>query len=327
MASIKDVANAAGVSVATVSRAINQSDLITEETKKKVYDAIEKLGYQSNVLGKSLRMGQTKIIMVMLSSLANTFCSSVIHSIDKIAGSKGYYTMICTTEGVPEKESYYINFAKNGLFDGIIVLNSTLNKEQMCELSKTIPVVQCSEFTDTTHTPYVSIDNEQAAYDAVKMLIHNGRRKIVFHTVDNNLISTSERLKGYKRALGENHIAFDENLVVCGNYGYRNAVRIFEDYIAGGNSFDAIFAVSDRMASGAMHAVISSGLKVPSDVEIIGFDNTDISYTSTPQITTVSQPHFMLGKCAFELLEKVIHKEETENIILDHQIIVRNSTK
>ena len=327
MASIKDVARVAGVSVATVSRAINQSGIITEKTKKKVYDAIEKLGYQSNVLGKSLRMGETKIIMVMLSSLANTFCSSVIRSIDKIAGSKGYYTMICTTEGVHEKESYYINFAQNGLFDGIIVLNSTLNQEQMSELSKTIPVVQCNEFTDTKHTPYVSIDNEKAAYDAVKMLIDNGRKRIVLHTVDNNLISTSERLKGYKRVLAENNIVFDENLVVCGNYGYRNAVRIFEGYIAGGNSFDAIFAVSDRMASGAMHAVISSGLKVPYDVEIIGFDNTDISYTSTPQITTVSQPHFMLGKCAFELLEKVIHKEKTENIILEHKIVVRNSTK
>lgn len=326
MASIKDVAKVAGVSVATVSRTINQSGLITEETKKKVWNAIEKLGYQSNVLGKSLRMGETKIIMVMLSSLANTFCSSVIRTIDKIAGSKGYYTMICTTEGVPEKENYYINFAKNGLFDGIIVLNSTLNKEQMRELSKTIPVVQCNEFTDTENTPYVSIDNEKAAYDAVKMLIDNGRKRIVLHTVDNSLISTSERLKGYKRALSENNIAFDENLVVCGNYGYRNAVRMFEDYIAGGNSFDAIFAVSDRMASGAMHAVLSSGLKVPYDVEIIGFDNTDISYTSTPQITTVSQPHFMLGKCAFELLEKVIRKEKTENIILGHKIVVRNST-
>ena len=327
MASIKDVAKMSGVSVATVSRVINQSGVVTEETKKCVFDAIERLGYKPNLFGKSLRGRETKIIMVMLSSLANTFCASVIRSIDKIAGSKGYYTMVCTTDGDAEKESYYINFATNGLFDGIIVLNSTLDQQQMAKLSKTMAVVQCNEFTDTQNTPYVSIDNEKAAYDAVKMLIDNGRKRIVFNTVDNNLVSTSERFKGYKRALSESKIAFDKSLVVCGNYGYRNAVRVFEDFIAQGNSFDAVFSISDRMASGAMHAVISNGLKVPYDVEIIGFDNTDISYTSTPELTTVSQPHFMLGKCAFELLEKVMHKEKTENIILEHKIVVRNSTK
>lgn len=327
MASIKDVAKAAGVSVATVSRVINKNGVVTDETRQNVLDAVEKLGYKPNLFGKSLRGRETKIIMVMLSSLANTFCSSVIRSIDKIAGSKGYYTMVCTTDGLAEKESYYINFACNGLFDGIIVLNSTLSAEEMANLSKSIPVVQCNEFTDTENTPYVSIDNEAAAYDAVNLLIENGRKRIVFHTVDNNLISTSERFRGYRRALEENDIPFDKELVVCGNYGYRNAIRVFEDFIATGTEFDAVFAISDRMAAGAMHAVMDSGMKVPYDVEIVGFDNTDISYTSTPQLTTVSQPHFQLGKNAFELLEKVIRKETTENIILQHKIVVRNSTK
>ena len=327
MASIKDVAKAAGVSVATVSRVINNSGVVTNETQKAVLDAVDKLGYKPNLFGKSLRGRETKIIMVMLSSLANTFCSSVIRSIDKIAGSKGYYTMVCTTDGLAEKENYYINFACNGLFDGIIILNSGLGAEEMAKLSKNIPVVQCNEFTDTLSTSYVSIDNERAAYDAVNLLIKNGRRRIVFHTVDNNLISTRERFKGYKRALAQNSIPFDENLIVCGNYGYRNAVRVFEDFISSGCKFDAVFAVSDRMAAGAMHAVISYGLKVPYDIEVVGFDNTDISYTSTPKITTVSQPHFLLGKNAFELLEKRIRKEDTENIILPHQIVERNSTK
>lgn len=327
MASIKDVAKEAGVSVATVSRVINKSGVVTETTQKAVQDAIEKLGYRYNLFGRGLRSGETKIIMVMLSSLANTFCSSVIRSIDKAAGSRGYCTMVCTTDGLPEKEEYYTNFACNGLFDGMIILNSALSNEQMSELAKNIPVVQCNEFVNIDDVPYVSIDNEKAAYDAVSLLIANGRRRIVFHTVENNLVSTRERFKGYRRALEENSIPFDEELVLCGNYGYRNAVRVFKDYISGGLEFDGVFAISDRMAVGAARTLLDNGYKIPEDVEIVGFDNTDISYTSTPQITTVSQPHALLGRNAFELLEKVIGKQKTENIILSHKIVIRNSTK
>ena len=327
MPSIKDVAKEADVSVATVSRVINHKGNVTEKTSEAVLEAVKKLGFKPNLFGKGLRSGETKIIMVMLSSLANTFCSSIIRSIDKIAGSKGYYIMVCTTDGNPDKENYYINFALNGLFTGLIILSSTLNEKQISDLSKELPTVQCNEFADTINTPYVAINNEQAAYDAVSLLIKNGRKRIVFNTVNNNLISTRNRFKGYKRALEENGIAFDESLVVYGNYGYRNAVEVFDNYIVQGNKFDAVFSISDRMAAGVMHAAISRGLRIPYDIEIVGFDNTDISYTSTPQITTVSQPHDELGKCAFELLEKAIKKEETENIILDYNLIIRDSTK
>lgn len=326
MASIKDVAREAGVSVATVSRVINNSGVVTDSTCKAVHQAIEKLGYRYNLFGRGLRSGETKIIMVMLSSLANTFCSRVIRSIDKAAGEKGYYTMVCTTEGIAEKEEYYTNFACNGLFDGMIILNSALDSSKMESIAKTIPLVQCNEFVDA-NIPYVSIDNEQAAYDATELLIKNGRRKIVFYTADNDLTSTRDRLKGYRRALDEYSIPFRDELVLCGNYGYRNAVHVFETFLSRGESFDGVFAISDRMAVGAARAMIDKGYSIPDDVEVIGFDNTDISYTSTPQITTVSQPHALLGKHAFELLEKVIGKEKTENILLPHKIVCRNSTK
>jgi len=187
MAGIKDVAREANVSVATVSRVINKSGTVTKQTEELVMQTIERLGYKPNLFGKNLRGSETKIIMILLSSLANTFCSRVIGAIDKIANENGYYVMICTTDGDRQKEEHYINFACNGLFDGIIILNSMLTKEATVELSKKIPVVQCNEFTDTVYTPYVSINNELAAYDAVSLLIKNGRRNIVFYTVKNEL--------------------------------------------------------------------------------------------------------------------------------------------
>ncbi len=290
-------------------------------------NAVEKLGYKPNLFGKALRRSETKIIMVLLSSLANTFCSSVIRSIDRIASMHGYCTMVCATEGVKEKEQYYISFASNGLFDGIIILNSSLSKTEMSALSKSIPVVQCNEYIDTQNTPYVSIDNMKAAYDAVSLLISNGRRRIVFYTADNNLVSTRERFEGYKAALADNGIQFDEKLVLYGNYGYRNAVTGFSGFLDEGVEFDSLFAISDRMAAGAMSVLADRGIKVPDDVEIVGFDNTDISYTSTPKLTTVAQPHHDLGENAFCQLENIISGRHTANVILSHRIVRRDSTK
>ena len=319
------MAKEAGVSVATVSRVINNSGLCTKATEKAVLDAIEKLGYKPNLFGKALKQSETKIIMVLLSSIANTFCASVIRSIDKAASKKGYCTMICATEGVKEKESYFLNYAVNGLFDGVIILNCSLSKTEIAEFSKHVPIVQCNEYINR-NIPYVSIDNKKAAYDAVSMLIANGRKNIVFYTVNNSLVSTTQRLIGYKKALADNNLPFNEKLILYGNYGYRNAISVFKDFFNSGIPFDGVFAISDRMAAGAMNVLAENGIKIPEEVEIIGFDNTDISYTSTPKITTVAQPHRDLGENAFYQLENTILGNLTSNIILPHRIVERDST-
>lgn len=327
MVSIKDVAKEAGVSVATVSRVINKKGVCAPSTVEQVMNAVEKLGYKPNLFGKALRRSETNIIMVMLSSLANTFCSRVIHAIDKIAGKNGYHVMVCTTEGIKSKEDYYTAFACNGLFDGIIILNSSLSQEEMASLSSQIPVVQCNEYIDTKDTPYITIDNRKAAYDAVSRLIKTGNKRIVYYTVENDLISTKERFAGYREALEENGIEFDEDLIVYGNYGYRNAVTMFENFLYKEIPFDAVFAISDRMAAGALSVLNAKGTKVPAEVEVIGFDNTDISYTSSPMLTTVAQPHYELGSKAFEQLKCLIDGEKPENIVLSHKIMARESTK
>ena len=326
MVSIKDVAKHCNVSVATVSRVLNNTAVVSEDVRKTVLDAVEELGYKPNLFGSSLRSNETKIILVMLSSLSNTFCSNVIRSIDKTASQLGYYTIVCTTNGDKEKEEYYINFAGNGLADGIIILNSSLSKADLKELSKRIPVVQCNEYIKLQNVPYVSIDNFTAAYEAVTILIKNGRKNIVHISVDNELVSTKERLNGYKAALADNGIVYNDKLVIKGNYGYRNAVTIFEEFLAQKIKFDGIFAISDRMAAGALNVLTENSYRIPEDVEIIGFDNTDISYTSNPSITTVSQPHSLLGSNAVKQLLNIINNENIDNVVLQHKIIKRNST-
>lgn len=323
---IKDVAKYANVSVATVSRVLNGTAAVAEPTREKVLEAAQLLGYSPNLLGKNLRERRTRIVLVMLSSLANTFCSKVIRGIEKEAAKNGYNIMICATGDSKESEQVYLNFVRNKMADGMIILNSTLSGQEMKEYSAQFPVVQCSEYTDTQTTPFVSIDNRAAAYDAVSHLIRSGRRKIAYLGVDNGLISSRLRLEGYRAALSDNGIPFDEDLVLCGNYGYRKAIRVVNDFLKRKIPFDAVFAISDRMAAGSISALRAVGLNVPQEVSVIGFDNTDITYMFEPNITTVAQPQNEMGECAFRLLMQLFEGQQPENVILPHKLIVRDST-
>lgn len=324
---IKDVAREAGVSVATISRVLNNSEAVSEATKEKVMDAVKKTGYQQNLLGRHLRCNKTNIILVMLTSIVNSYCAKLVHSIDDEARKHGYSIMICATDNDSETEQRYINFLKNKFVDGIIIINTTMDEKEIAELSSSFPVVQCSEYTDDQNTPYVTIDNKSAAYDAVTYLINNGCKRIMHISVNNNCMSSKERLEGYKQALKDNGIKYDENLVIYGNYGYRNSHEITSSYFDDNDvTVDGIFAISDKMAAGAITSVIERGYKVPDDVMVIGFDNTDITYIYNPTITTIAQPYRKIGTAAVKMLLDIFDGKQCENLILNHEIKFREST-
>lgn len=327
IANIKDVAKMANVSVATVSRVLNKTRHVSEEIEKAVLEAARELGYTPNLLGKNLRQKCTGIILVMMSTLTNSFCSKVVTGIANEAEKHNYHIMICATNGLPEKEKIYLGLVKNRMADGMIVLNSTLSADEMSLISNHAAIVQCSEYTASENTPFVSIDNGLAAKDACEHLILNGRKRILFIGVDNSLISSHLRMEGYRQALSCHGLPFDPGLVLYSNYGYRNTMRVVDRYLEEGHTFDAVFAISDRMAAGAVSALRKHGLTVPENIEVIGFDNTDIAYMVEPPLTTVSQPQTEMGKRAFSILYDKLNGGEPENVILPHKLIVRKSAK
>lgn len=324
---IKDVAKQANVSVATVSRVLNKTRHVSENIEEAVRKAARELGYTPNLLGKNLRQKHTGIILVMLSSLTNSFCSKVVTGIGMEAEQHNYHIMICATNGLPEREKVYLELVRNRMADGMIVLNSTLSADEMSQISNHAFIVQCSEYTASDNTPYISIDNRLAAEEACSHLVANGRRKILFVGVDNNLISSHLRLEGYRAALQNHGIPFDDRLVIYSNYGYRNTMRAVDRYLAQDHTFDAVFAISDRMAAGAVSALRKHGLTVPEEIEVIGFDNTDVAYMVEPPLTTVSQPQTEMGKRAFLMLHDKLNGGEPENVILPHKLIIRKSAK
>lgn len=327
MVSIQTIAKEAGVSVATVSRVMNGSDSVRPETCKKVREVMEKYNYQPNFSARNLRKMETRNVLVLMSSIVNPFLAKVVKGIEDASEQLDYHTLVCTTYDSQEKEKFYLDMISKRFADGAIMIGSNLRPQELRKTIGHIPIVQCSEYIVDIGIPRVSIDNKKAAYEATEHLIRLGRRKIAHITVDNHYISSRLRLEGYRQALDDYGIEFDPDIVITGNYGYKNALRQMNNFFDSKKSCDAIFAISDRMAASAIKSAQNHGFKVPDDIAVVGFDNIDICYITEPNITTVSQREHEMGSAAMNMLARLIAGKETcEEIVLSHYLIERGSS-
>lgn len=328
MATIQQVAKRAGVSVATVSRVLNNSPMVVDETREKVLKTIQDLNYNPNMIGRNLRRNATKIVMVLLPSISNPFYSKVVNGITSVARKNGYTVMICNTSADKSVELEYLDFLKYKLADGAILMSQELGEDSFLELAKSIPIVQCSEYCEVPGVPYVAIDNFSAAYDAVKHLIDLGHRRIGLISSRVNYLSAVQRQAGYIKALQDAGVAFDPLLLKTGDYGFKSGMQCASQFISMQNRPTAVFAISDLMAIGAIKVFRQKGLRVPEDMAVVGFDNLSFSAMYDPELTTISQPTFKMGCKAMELLLNRINgtNGETENMIMKYELVVREST-
>lgn len=328
MATIQDVAKKAGVSVATVSRVLNDSPAVSHEAKEKVMNAIKELNYHPNLLGRNLRRMETKMILALLPNVSNPFYARIVKGIEDVGHKNGYNVMLCNTDSDIKRERIYLELLKNKLSDGVIFMAPEMDKDELTLIGQNYPVVQCCEYKEGARVSHVSIDNFAAAYKAVKHLTGLGHRRIGMISSDKNFLSVKQREAGYKKALQDEGIEFDENLVKYGDYGFKSGLRAAKQLLSMNLRPTAIFAISDIMAIGAIRAAKEAGLKVPEDVAVVGFDNISFASMYDPMLTTISQPKYDLGCVAMELLLKHINGKlsEPQNIILEHELIIREST-
>lgn len=330
MATIKDVAKEAGVSVATVSRVLNGTDRVRTETVQAVQAAIEKLNYHPNFLGRTLRRLETMKILVVLPTISNQFYSRVVRGIQDVAKQNGYYVMLVTTENDTEAETEYIEMVRRRLLDGIIFLFSSLSSEQIERLSEECPVVVASEtIPDLQGVSTVTIDNRKAAYAATHFLIENGCKKIAYLSAGIIYGSSAMRSLGVRDSLRDAGLQIlpemflDEGLTF--KAGKRGALRLLDMP----SLPDAVFAASDAAAIGVMHTFVEHGITVGQDISVMGFDNNSFAEYYNPSLTTVAQPQMEIGRKAMELLLKKIKDpdSETEQVLLPHQLVIRDSVK
>lgn len=328
MVTIKDVAKLSKVSVATVSRVMNKTDNVSHETKKKVLAAIKDLSYSPNLLGRNLRRNETKRILVLLNTISNEFYSRILKGIEKKALENGYTVMICMTHGSDKLEERYVQMIKTRLVDGAIFLTTEQNGEILQSGLEGLNVVQACEPTKNFITPTVCINNEKAAYEATTYLIEMGHKDIAFFGAMGIYQSSSDREKGYKRAMKDFSLPIKPDLIMNEGFSFNSGMRAIEKLIE--NNIDmptACFCVSDSCAAGVIRTLIKNGISVPNDVSVMGFDNTKLSQNYIPSITTVKQPQSDIGYIAMDLLLKKMKGEkiEHENIILPYKIIKRES--
>ena len=315
---IKDVAREANVSVATISRTLNNDKNVSEKTRKHVMEVIERLG-------RNLRVSKTNRILTLVPDISNTFYSEVLRGIDDLAEKNGYMTMVSTTRGDLDIELKYIMQLYNKNFDGIILTSSEQSPDELSSSAKKAPLVMCCEDKYGAEISTLLVDNRQAEYDACRTLIEKGHRKIALVT-NAYSYSAKERTQGYIDALTEHSIPVDGQYIIKGGYEYSNGLEAAARLINLPEPPTAILAISDLLGVAINNYIMSIGLRPGTDIDIFGFDNTMFSSASIPPINTIAQPAYEIGTTAMELLLKKIRDPECkpEFVVRPHAIIEKN---
>ncbi|WP_342431328.1 LacI family DNA-binding transcriptional regulator [Neobacillus sp. FSL H8-0543] len=327
MANIQQVAQKAGVSVATVSRVINHAESVAPKTRLKVENAIKVLNYEPSMLGRNLRNSESRLLIVLIPSISNPFYTEVINGIQNTAIANNYNILLGETDSNPQRENIYFNMIKNKLADGVISMDPAVNMKKLNDLAEKHPVILCSEYVEGGSIPYVTIDNELAAYHAVKHLIKLGNKKIALINSDEKFLYARQRRRGYERALREFDLPIREEMIYhTKQLDFQDGVQAMRMLLQLNQKPSAVFAVSDTLAIGALKEINASGLHVPDDMAIVGFDKISFSNMTNPTLTTVSQPMYKMGCTAANMLINRISGNNVESILLDHELVIREST-
>ncbi|RDW21528.1 catabolite control protein A [Oceanobacillus chungangensis] len=326
---IYDVAREANVSMATVSRVVNGNPNVKPTTRKKVQATIERLGYRPNAVARGLASKKTTTVGAIIPDISSIFFSELARGIEDIARMYKYNIILSNSDQNKENELKLINTMYEKQVDGILFMGGTITEDHINQFNTAnVPVVLASTYDDTQSIAAVNIDYEAAAYEATKHLLESGDKHPAF--VSGTLETTVDQYKynGYKRALEEASITLNEDLIVKGDYSYESGLDAVKQLAELGKLPSAIFVAADEMALGVIHGVQDSGLKVPEDVQVFGFDNTRLATMVRPTLSTVVQPMYDIGAVAMRLLTKYMNKEEVteKNVTLPHRIEVRDST-
>ena len=329
-ATIKYVATRANVSVATVSRVVNNLDGYSDETKEKVLEAIKELGYQRNAIARGLVTKTTKTIGVLIPIVSAYLYAEILNGIEEKANENGYGIFLCNTGVNGVRAINYIKMLGERQVDAIIVVSLTINDEYYNLLnSLKIPYILVSTLSYKYKIPYIKVDDQQAAYTATQFLIEKGHTKIALISGGKeDKISGITRVNGYRNALQDYDININENIIKYGDFTYNSGIMCMEDLLQEKEDFTAVFATSDEMALGALSVMHRNKIEVPEKISIIGYDNTLIAQMSNPPLTTVAQPLYEMGVKAFAKILSVLETGNSgDNVILSHKIVERETVK
>ncbi|WP_332908491.1 LacI family DNA-binding transcriptional regulator [Paenibacillus roseus] len=325
---IYDIARLAGVSIATVSKVFNDKGRISEETRQRVLQISEELSYQPNMLASALTGKKTYTIGLLIPDLVNPFFAEVSRSVEDRAHELGFNVVICNTDNDSNKENKYISLLRQKSVDGIIVATGARNEEALRELiEQRIPVALIAREMSSLPASSVVVDDFAGGYSAASYLIAAGHERIALIAENLEVSSSKERLRGYRQALEEARLSYDENLVLVSDFSVQGSKQTALKLLATDSRPTAIFACNDILAIGAIQAARELGIEVPEDLSVVGFDNTILATMSDPPMTTVAQPIQEMGHQVVDLIIQEINNEKKarQRVVLLPELIVRGS--
>lgn len=333
--SIKDIAKAAGVSYSTVSRALNDSPLISQNVRENIQEIAKSMGYTPNALAQSLQSHRTNSVGLVITTIADPFFADIVHGVEDVARKAGISVFLASSNNDPEEEIRIIESFGRRRVDGVIVASSRIGPgyaERLGQIRIPVIVVNTEAQEDQNNLFSVSVNDFVGACQAVQYLIDIGHRKIGYLGVSNRPASNAVRLKGYLATMEKNSIMVQPEWI-CKNMdespgalsldltiGKEMAAQILKTDVT------AVFCYCDTVAAGAMDGFRKAGVVIPDNLSIIGFDNNTISEIVQPSLTTVHQPKQEIGEIAMQMLLNCLSGGVVEDMLLDPYLIVREST-
>lgn len=335
-ATINDIARTAGVSRTTVSRVLNDSGYVKEETREKILKAIQELNYTPSAIARSLSTNRTNTIGVIVPEINNPFFGEIIKGISQVADEHNLNIILFNTDDTRDKELKALKILKEQRIQGIIITptypEDKFNREYLNTLkSLNIPVVLMDGHVEYSNFSGVFIDHIKGAFDGTMALIEEGHSKIAIITGDMNSRPARDRLTGYKNALVLNHISVNKRYIFHGNYKHESAYRITKQILDMEDRPTAIFVMSNMMILGCMKAIYEENVNVPGDIAIMGFDKIDALNIVGMNISFINGPTIEMGRTGMELLIDNLYKKggnkELKRITLLPKLVLKGSEK
>lgn len=330
MATIVDVAQAAGVSVATVSRVLNGKGHVKPELRERVDRAVEALSYVPNSAARNLRRSESGTVLILAPNLTNPYYTHILAGIGEVAQSCGYRSFLCNTGGDIGQIQSLLSMLETHEADGAILLATELGAQWLAPYAQSYPIVQSSEFDPEVDVPHVSIDNAQAARDAMTYLLSLGHTRIGFIGSRNRYYSTALRMRSYREALAQAGIPVEEHYIrlASEDYSFKSGFQAACSLLSMETRPTALFCISDTLAFGAIAGAQELGFGVPEHVTVVGFDDVESTTMFHPYVTTVAQPCFDIGRRAMEMLGGLMRGENVpREVVLPHRLEIRESSR
>lgn len=324
---IRNVAQEANVSIATVSKVINQTGKISEKTRKKVLVAMEKLNYKPDAAAASLRGKRTKLIGLIVPDISNPFYSEIARSIESRSHEIGLNVMMCNTDNDVKKEMTYLSFLTSQRVDGVVVASAFRSTDLLEEMiNKGVPSVLIASEIPRLSINTVTVDDYKGGYLATSYLLSLGHKKIAI--ISEDIRSNALRLAAYKEALQEAELPTKDEYIIKTEATIQKGYESAKQLLSLKEKPTAIFACNELLAAGVIQAAKEINLNLPEELSIVGFDNTLLSTITSPTLTTISQPIKEMGIKVVDLLlqEMEESKPYKERLLLSPELIIRQST-